>query len=274
MAQKLSLEPFETEAEINKLLNFVFGFTREQLELKADYQPNLQERKQLFSLLRQRLSHIPLQHLTGMAEFYGLSLKVNKHVLIPRPETEILVEETLKILQNTISPKILEIGTGSGCISLALAKFLKRSNPQITATDISVEALHMAKENTVNLGLEKYINFVQADMVTEELLKTNFDILVSNPPYISHAEFQELAPEVQKEPYLALVGGSRCDVEDDGLTYYKKIANLRIKSKSFLLELDSSRAEAIGEIFKQAGYLKISFIKDLNGFIRFIYFEA
>lgn len=277
LLQKLDLSLFEAEAEINKLLKHVFGFTREEQELNLSYQPTLAESKVLAKILKQRLKHTPLQYLIGFSEFYGLQIKVNHNVLIPRPETEVLVEEALKAVKNISSPRILEIGTGSGCISLALAKSLSEKttieNLQIYATDISNSALEVAEQNAKELNLKKNIHFVHADILTPELLNQEFDLLVSNPPYISGAEYLGLAPEVKREPCSALVGLLDSHEKDDGLACYRKIANLKIKAINFLLELDPSRAELIKGIFQNAGYSNIRFIQDFNGFIRFIYFQ-
>ncbi len=167
-------------------------------------------------LFEARASRIPLQYLCGQQEFWGLALQVTPDVLIPRPETEILVEEALTHLKNPAaasSPVILDVATGSGCIALALAKELPEA--KILASDLSWPALQVAKENTRSLNFTGRITFIQADLLspfkTRNPMRTGFvaDLIICNPPYISENEWKDLQPEVRDhEPRLALVGGS------------------------------------------------------------------
>jgi len=186
-------------------------------------------------------------------------------VLIPRPETETLVEIALAELSSVVqSKKILEIGTGSGCISVALACNLQ--NAQIIATDISSDCLEVASRNAFLNGVSERISFEQADLVNELHLNQTFDLLISNPPYIAESEFADLQDEVKLEPYLALVGHNNLD----GLNYYRRIADLKMKAKIILLEIDSGRAEQIKEIFEQKGFGEVTLLNDLNGQPRFL----
>ena len=157
---------------------------------------------------------IPLEHITHQKEFMKLNFFVNENVLIPRQDTEILVEEVIKIAQKTHSKKILDLCTGSGAIAVSLAKYLPES--EITAIDISKEALNIAKKNAANNEVDKQITFINSDMF-DNLKDKKFDMIVSNPPYIKQSVIEELDNEVKKEPYIALNGG------EDGLDFYKKI---------------------------------------------------
>ncbi len=167
------------------------------------------------TLIERRATREPLQYITGETEFWGLTIKVTPDVLIPRPETELLVEEALKIG----AAEILDIGTGSGCIAITLAKNLP--NAHITATDIAKEALEVARKNAEASGVADRIEFVLADVApwkSFEAANKTFDLIVSNPPYIATHELDSLQPEVSRfEPRQALDGG------EDGLLCIRKI---------------------------------------------------
>jgi release factor glutamine methyltransferase len=262
---KLGLEEAETEASV--ILQFCLKQTSTWLQLNSGLQVAAGQEQVAKKLITERLKHVPLQHLTGEAYFFGLKFKVNKHVLIPRPETETLVELALKWLSTKKEPQILEIGTGSGCISVALAHFLKNKNPTVWATDISDEALTIAEENAQQNLLNEFITFEHTDLVNKELMHHQYDLVISNPPYISPEEFFGLEPEVQREPYKALVGDSS---NKDGLLYYKRIAYLELKSNCLLLEIDHGRAEEIKNIFLESSFKQVNLLPDLNGMNRFL----
>ena len=201
----------------------------------------------------------PLQLILGETEFYGCKIKVNLDVLIPRPETELLVEKVLR--ENVRS--ILEIGTGSGAIAITLAKQMKKV--KIEATDISEKALNTARQNVElnNVSIE----FIQSDIF--ENIKSKYDIIVSNPPYISKKEYNNLAPEIKDyEPEISLLA------EEEGLFYYKKIlANAKdylTDNGKIYFEIGYDQAEKIKEIAKENGFDEINVFKDLNGFDRII----
>jgi release factor glutamine methyltransferase len=224
-------------------------------------------------MLKHRGQLRPIQHILGYAEFMGLRFKVNKDVLIPRPETELLVEavieeaEELSVHGGRLKTKnlhILDIGTGSGCIAIALAKLLK--NADIVAIDISRDALKLAKENA-KFHKADNIKFLQADishipnMGNMGFLRTNskFDIIVANPPYIQTQEIGILDATINNEPKIALDGGI------DGLDFYRSIeSNCRkfLKRNSLLiLELGDNQVNKIREIFSE-NYLIKKFKKD------------
>jgi release factor glutamine methyltransferase len=170
----------------------------------------------LRALTARRAAHEPLQHLTGQQEFYGLTLRVTPDTLIPRPETELLVEAVINAIPNKSAPiKILDVGTGTGAITLALAAHLLQA--EIFACDVSEAALAVARENARRLDLDHRISFMISDLLAA-LAGEIFDIIVSNPPYVSLADASTLAPEVRDhEPHLALFAGA------DGLGIYRRL---------------------------------------------------
>lgn len=159
---------------------------------------------------------IPLQHITHSQEFMKMNFFVNEDVLIPRPDTEVLVEEVITIIKRLNRPNVLDLCTGSGAIAISLAKYT--SNAKLYATDISTKALDIAKKNAIANGVEKRIKFIQSDLF-QNIPKMKFDIIVSNPPYIKKHDIEALDKEVQKEPTIALDGGI------DGLKFYRYITN-------------------------------------------------
>lgn len=186
--------------------------------------PILHRQRDAFQqLIHRRAWHEPLQYLTGVQEFWSLAFKVDRRVLIPRPETECVVEVALELLAQRVPGKkekplrLLDIGTGSGCLAIALAKELLHA--RVWATDISNDALALAADNARCHGVGERITFLPGDLlapVTGTL--QGFDLIVTNPPYIAHSDLTALQPEVQNwEPHIALDGGS------DGLSYYRRL---------------------------------------------------
>ncbi len=262
---KLNLNRLEAESEISWILNYITDLSNTEQIINSDYKLTESQNYKLEQIIDQRLNlKIPLQYILGEAYFMGLKLKVNQAVLIPRPETETLVELALNLLSSKTNLKILEIGAGSGCISIALAYFLQ-TNIQIKSIDICDKALNLAKENAQLNKVNNYINFEKADLMSFTN-NDNWDLLISNPPYINTQEYFELESEVLCEPKLALTGNNN----ESGLIYYEKIADLKLKSQIILLELDSGRAEAIKQIFDLKSSLDFKIIKDLNNLPRFL----
>ena len=214
--------------------------------------------------LRRRINGEPIQYILGKTEFMGLEFKVNQDVLIPRPETEILVETAL----NFTSSKILDIGTGSGCIAVSLAKFLPQA--KIFATDISRKALDIAWENARLNDVEKRIDFICADLFNGcESLTGSCDLIVSNPPYVRREAIKRLAAEIQYEPLSALLGGR------DGLDFYRRIIcqapGFLKKSGLLILEMGFDQRKSIEKIFNLSGKFKVKeVIKDYNNIERVI----
>ena len=196
------------------LMQFTLNKPRQYVIVNDMEELNKNEEKKFFDAILKLRKGNPLEHITNQKEFMKLNFFVDENVLIPRQDTEILVEETIKIAQKIKAKKILDLCTGSGAIAVSLAKYLPQS--EITAIDISNEALKIAKKNAINNQVEKQITFISSDMFTN-LNDEKFDIIVSNPPYIRKNVIDTLDEEVKKEPYIALDGG------EDGLYFYKKI---------------------------------------------------
>lgn len=193
---------------LNKSRQYVIVNDREELD-------NIKE-KQYLEEIKILKKGVPIEHITHQKEFMKLSFFVDKNVLIPRQDTEILVEEVINIAKKNNAKKILDLCTGSGAIAVSLAKYLPQA--EITAIDISNEALKIAKKNAISNNVENQITFISSDMFTN-LNEEKFDIIVSNPPYIKTNVIKNLDIHVQNEPYIALDGGK------DGLDFYKKIIN-------------------------------------------------
>lgn len=197
------------------LLAHVLKCKRIDLYVRSDEQPAEPVRSAFKDLIRRRVEGCPVAYLVGQREFYLLTFEVNPTVLIPRPETELLVTEALRLLKGKEAPRVLDIGTGSGCIALAIARH--HASAEITATDISGEALTVARRNANSLGLNAHLRFLQGDLF-EPVRGEKFDLIASNPPYVSAEEFSQLMKEVRDfEPRLALDGGP------NGLAVYRRL---------------------------------------------------
>ncbi len=212
-------------------------------------------------LLKKRCSHVPLQQITGCAYFMGLPFRVNEHVLIPRFDTEILVEEVLKRIKG--KEKVLDMCTGSGCIILSIAD----AKPEIrgTGVDISEQALAVAEENAKRLKIPA--TFVHSDLFTH--IHEKYDIIVSNPPYIPTDVIETLDMEVKDyEPMLALDGMA------DGLHFYRKITGQAmeyLEDGGYLcFEIGHDQGAAVSELMKDFGYINVKVVKDLCGLDRVV----
>lgn len=203
----------------------------------------------------------PLQYITGIQEFMKLNFLVTKDVLIPRPDTEILVEEVIRKAENIPNPVILDLCTGSGAIAVSLAKYIK--NVHICAVDISSKALEIAKKNAELNGVKNNIEFIESNLF-DKIKERKFDIIVSNPPYIETETIKTLSKDVQSEPKIALDGGK------DGLDFYRKIADSGSKYLNrqgyICLEIGYNQRIAVRQILEnKKRYVNINCIKDLCG---------
>ena len=220
-------------------------------------------------LVSLRAKHVPVGYLTGRAYFYSLELKVNPNVLIPRPETELLVEQVITICRTIhfTSPSILEIGTGSGCVAIALAKSLPHA--ALVATDISGAALEVSRENASTHGLGERIRFAQGDLfeaLSADLVPSaGFDFVVSNPPYIAREEIPDLPAEVREyEPRVALLAG------EEALAVHRRIVKgaqrYLAKQGKILMELGYGQAQEGLALLEESGYLtEVRTVRDLEG---------
>ncbi|RJP29755.1 MAG: peptide chain release factor N(5)-glutamine methyltransferase [Candidatus Omnitrophota bacterium] len=232
---------------------------------------NRRQLSKISSVFKRRLNGEPLQYILGKTEFMGFEFKVNRSVLIPRPETEIMVEECIGIIRN-ISAKgkasVLDIGTGSGCIAVSLAKLCPKTL-SIDAVDISGGALSVAADNAHRNGVAGRINFIKSDLFKELNPRKKYDLIVSNPPYVERGMIGRLEKEIHFEPRLALDGG------DSGLDFYKAIisdAPSFMKENGFIVfEAGLGQAERIKNIFyKNDKFEIIGKVKDYNDIERVI----
>lgn len=227
------------------------------LHLNSDKE--FKEEKELAKLVKKRAANFPMEYITNRASFYGESFIVKQNVLIPRPETEILVENAFNILKNIKNPKVIEVGVGSGIISVMLAKLVE--NIRIIAVDINEDALALAKSNAIKHGVEGKIEFRQSDLLTG-IEENDFDMCISNPPYI--ANDYKLPANVKCEPSNALFGG---EIGDELL----KELILQVKSKNIpylLCEFGFDQKEPIRTFCKEFAYESLEFYKDYEKFDR------
>lgn len=254
--QKKEIESPRINAEL--LLAHALNCKRLDLYLSYDRPLDKDEINIYREFIRRRGKSEPLQYITGKVEFYGLLFNVNSSVLIPRQETEVLIETILNSVNKEDNLKILDIGTGSGNISISLTKYLP--NAEITATDISDESLKTAKVNAEINEVSEKINFINHNIVFDDL-NEEFDIVVSNPPYISEKEYPDLKDELKVyEPKIALTDFS------NGLNYYNVISS---KAKMFLknkgrifFEVGQGQAEDVKKILAENNFNRISVTKD------------
>ncbi|MDD4894682.1 MAG: peptide chain release factor N(5)-glutamine methyltransferase [Candidatus Omnitrophica bacterium] len=254
------------EAEL--LFTDILNCSRPSLYLDKDTPLDKAQSYFVSGVLKRRIKGEPIQYILGKAEFMGLEFKLAPDVLIPRPETEILVEKTIEMARSpeVAARSILDIGTGSGCIAVSLAKNLP--GVEITAVDICEKAIKIARRNALLNNVK--INFLKSDLFDNRQLKAdNYGIIVSNPPYIPAAEIDALQPEIKYEPRLALDGGK------DGLDFYRRIINsahLYLKENGLLImEIGFNQKEAVKNIFKVCGYFEIiDEVKDYNNIDRIV----
>jgi release factor glutamine methyltransferase len=253
----------EARLHVDLLLAHVLGVRRLDLYLQFDRPLSAAELARFKSLFKRRLNHEPLQYVTGETEFMGLPLWVDRSVLIPRPETELLVETAVAILKTTgkESPEVLDLGTGSGNIAIALAHFLP--NLSVTAVDVSGEALATAARNLARHGV-KNVRLEQMDLFGPDLEERHFDLVVSNPPYVSAAEYPTLQAEVRDfEPRVATTDDA------DGLRFLKRICPLAAATLNVggavLVELSYAHGDRAVEIARDAGLSSVDLVDDYAG---------
>ena len=246
-----------------ELLAFVLGVTKQYLVIHLEDELSAEDYIKFKENIDKIINGKPLQYITNNQEFMGLNFFVNENVLIPQPDTEIIVEETLKkceeLLQKNDSIKILDLCTGSGAIAISLANFLG-DKAEVFASDISAKALEVAKYN--NEKNNTNVRFIESDLF-ENIQEQKFNIIVSNPPYIRSDVINELSKQVQNEPHLALDGG------EDGLEFYKKIIEQscnHIKNGYLILEIGYDQKDDVENLLKEnKNYSEIKTIQDLSG---------
>ena len=250
------------------LLSHTLNCRRLDLYLGFERPLKINEIDSYREFIKRRGKFEPLQYIIGKVEFYGLEIEVNPSVLIPRPETELLVEIVIESLKNIDSPNILDIGSGSGNISIALAKNILSS--KIIGIDISPNAISTSIRNAKLHQVDDRIMFVNKNVFEEiEFSRIQFDAVVSNPPYVSINEYADLDPELRLyEPKIALTDGS------DGLSYYKKIAfstgSFLKKGGIIFFEIGIHQAEPVKTILTENGFRNIEIKKDYSDINRII----
>ncbi len=261
-----SIEDASFKAEI--LLQYILNMNKTEIIINSEKEVQHDLEQKYIAYLDEVIAGKPIQYITHKQEFMGLNFYVDESVLIPQPDTEILVEETIrtvtannKLLGQNI--KILDLCTGSGAIAISLENYLKNKfETETIASDVSKKAIDVAKRNARENNAK--VKFIISDMF-ENIKENNFDIIVSNPPYIEKATIITLSKEVQNEPHLALDGGI------DGLDFYKIIAKegyKHLKSGGYILvEIGYNQKESVSNIFKEYTdqYIEVNCIKDLNG---------
>ncbi len=261
----------DPEREALYLVSFAVGIRPMELHFKRDELLSENSRELLLDVIERRSTREPSQYIMGDQEFYGHTFKVSPAVLIPRPETELLVDEAVSLLKGRAMPLILDLCTGSGCIAVTLA--LELNDPFIVATDISSEALSTASENAAINECGEQIEFIKSDLFAalgRDDDNEGFDLIVSNPPYIPEKVFDELEPEVRvHEPRGALWGGS------DGLDFYRRIAvegpRYLAEAGMMMLEVGYGQAAEVAAMLKESGKLcDIMIKKDLSGIDRVV----
>lgn len=257
---KLKLENITTpKLKVRLLMQFVLEKPRQYLIIYDNETLTKNQEDKFFEGISKLSKGVPIEHITHNKEFMKLNFFVDENVLIPRQDTEVLVEEVIKIAQKIKARKILDLCTGSGAIAISLAKYLP--NTEITALDISYKALEVAKLNAKTNKVENQITFIESNLF-ENLPKEKYDIIVSNPPYIKQDIIKELDKEVQKEPHIALDGGK------DGLDFYRKIIYSGyeyLKYGGYLcLEIGYDQKEEVMNLLDDNGqYINKICIKDL-----------
>lgn len=241
------------------LLQYILKKPRQYLIVYDNQEVDKKAQWEYFVNIEKLTKGVPLQHITHTQEFMKMDFYVDENVLIPRPDTEILVEEVIKIAQKIDSPKILDLCTGSGAIAISLKKYIP--NAQVYAVDISKKALEIAKKNANRL--EANVKFIESNLF-DKVKKEKFDIIVSNPPYIKKSDINYLSQEVQKEPQIALDGGY------DGLDFYRKISYQAIdylKFGSYLcFEIGFDQKEDVMDIINKVEHYTGTYCKkDLCG---------
>ena len=253
--QKNNIDDYSIKLKI--IIEYFFNIPINKIIVYMNKEVSSKENVEFEKILQKVINGIPVQYITNKQEFMGLKFYVDKNVLIPQPDTEILVEHVIEYCNNiNYSLKILDLCTGSGAIAISLAKYIKNAN--IYATDISENAIEIANKNAKINKVE--INFIKSDMF-ENIEEKDFDIIVSNPPYMKTSVISTLSNEVKNEPYIALDGGK------DGLKFYniiyEKAEKYMNRNGIIFLEIGYDQKENIMNIFKKK-YREVYCLKDLN----------
>jgi len=249
------------QVDVEWLLADLLSCNRSEIPLHAQTDLTAEDLVLFSRWIERRTRREPLQHILGTANFFGYDFQVSAEVLIPRPETEVLVELALEFLVHLPNPSVFDLGTGSGCIALSLAK--RCSKASIIGSDVSREALALARANAVSLDTLDQVEFRHADGLAAFTKGEQVDLIVSNPPYIPTSKIDTLEPEVRDhDPRLALDGGP------DGMQFYRLLADegqFHLRSGAKLMaEFGDGQAATIVDLFDQAGWPSVTTVNDLS----------
>jgi release factor glutamine methyltransferase len=258
----------EARREAGSLLGYVLGRDRSFILTHAEDAISEEQTERFREFLERRAQGEPLQYITANQEFFGLDFEVTKDVLIPRPETELLIETALKLLTPSADAFICDVGTGSGCIVITLMQQVKQA--RAVAIDISLDALAVARRNAVRHSVAERIDFVHSDCfaaLNSRELRPSFDLIVSNPPYVEEGAMADLQKEVRDfEPRIALAAGA------DGLDIIRRLlleASNFLKTGGYLLfEIGFNQAAAVEQLLDPKIWRLIDIHKDLQGILR------
>lgn len=266
------IEINEAKIEAKMLVKHFLGLSAKDLLLKEEFEGGKKREDLLKAVNLRALTRQPIQHILGYAHFMGEDFIVNKHVLIPRDETEILVRKAIELINEKRKMKngklsVLDIGTGSGCIACMIAKL---TEAQVLGVDISTEALQIALDNSTRLNLNNKAIFRKSDIFSNLHNDEKFDLIVSNPPYIPPSERGKLQKEVEFDPESALFTKDK-----DGIEFYDKIIketpDYLNKGGYLLFELGIGQANKVKSLMEKRGFKNIDIEKDLAGIERIIY---
>ena len=247
----------ENEIDSWLLAEEIFGIPKQDIFLEPNKCVGEKAAQKYIEAVEMRAKHIPLQHITGHQQFMDFDFLVNENVLIPRPETELLVEQVVSYIGDD-ETKVLDMCTGSGCIAISVDKMCLNAN--VVAVDISEKALNVARENNKRNGGK--VTFIKSNLFKN--VNEKYDVIISNPPYIPTSDIDMLMEEVRDhEPHLALDGSN------DGLEFYRKICKqsidyLKEKGKIFL-EIGYDQGKTVPNLLKENGFINIKVLKDLSG---------
>ena len=254
----------DADFEAKELLQAVCGVSRQDLMLGRDVPVSEEQQRKLNEMVRRRMERYPLQYLLGEWDFFGRRFFVGEGVLIPRSDTEPLVEACLELLKGVEKPRMLDLCAGSGCIGITLQ--LERPDGEVWAVEKSLEAWKFFQKNNAAYGGK--VHGILGDALDLNAVAGELDLIVSNPPYLTGAEMAALQPEVAYEPAMALYG------EDDGLFFYRELSKKwasRLKKGSVMaFEVGDAQGEEVAGIFRDAGFDSICQKRDLHGIIRVV----
>ena len=252
--------------EAKQIIKHITGFSNSEILMNYTNQLTEFQSNNLTAIIKQRAIRYPLQYIFGEWAFYGREFYVGPGVLVPRADTETLVDVCLKYLENTENPAVLDLCAGSGCIGITLA--LEKAGATVTLVEKFPEAARYAERNIKRLGADN-VTLICGDVLKGEANDKNYDLIVSNPPYIPKNEMKTVSPEVHYEPETALLGG------EDGLDFYKAITAQYKKALKvggmLAFEVGAGEAAAVEKLLENAGFKETNTAKDLGGISRAVY---